>query len=390
MPRPGRKTVGTIVVAVLVLTVTGTLPRILGAAYELVRTQWQGVRLEAPEWVLLGAVLVAISVVSLLILAGFVRLLTSIGVVGPRIANGIDRLRPDSPATSALVFMVAFVVVLFVGLAVALPWFGAALTENTGMDDIVEDIRQGDVAIAIEDHFADDAVRRGNGTDIPRGRFYTDGDADGLADEWERTGRTPGGAPLPDADPGRLDLYVQIDYGDSVSRLSDAERAQLGDVWASMPVENPDGTSGISLHLVDSGDSGGTLDRPVSITDDTGADQFYTRQRLGDRFCTYNQVTLASARETAPVGYAETPGYASVVDGTEFTDYEGNVSIRVATITHALLHNVVGEIDGRTHSDGGWLDYPAPENERLSDPVAARLETDGFVTSSDHLQRCTK
>ncbi|QSG15101.1 hypothetical protein [Halapricum desulfuricans] len=387
MPRLDRRIVGAIVVTVLVLTVSGTLFRLFTAAAAFVRGQWQGVHLQAPEWVPVAAFLAVFVLVSLLLFAGFVRLLTSVGVVGSRLAGGIDRLRPESSAIAAPVFMIAFIAVLFVGLAVVLPWFGAALTEGTGVDDVVRDIRQGDVATEVEDRFADDAVRRGNGTDIPRGQ-YEDTDGDGLADEWERAGHTPDGAPLPDADPDRLDLYVQIDYGDGVSRLSDSERTQLRDVWASMPVENPDGSSGIALHVVDSGDRGGELDRPVSITDDTHVDQFYTRQRLGDRFCTYHQITLGTAGAEGPIGYVETPGYAAVVDGTEFTNYDGNVSIRGATVTHALLHNVVGEVDGGVHSDGGWLDYPAPGNERLADPVAERLGDEGFVTSSDHLSRC--
>ncbi|QSG11071.1 putative membrane-associated trancriptional regulator [Halapricum desulfuricans] len=388
MPRPDRRTVATVVVAVLVMTLSGTPFRLLGAAGEFVGAQWHGVRLEAPEWLLLGAALAVFALVSLLLLAGLVRLLTSVGVVGSRVASAVKRLRPDSSSTAALAFMIAAVAVLFVGLAVVLPWFGAALTEDTGMAGIVEDIRQGDVETGIEDRFVGDTVERGNGTESPRGQSLADTDGDGLADEWERAGRTPDGAPLQDADPERLDLYVQLEYGDGVSRLSDAEREQLRSVWASMPIENPDGSSGISLHIVDSGDHGGDLDRSVSITDDTDIGQFYTRERLGDRSCTYRQVTLGTAGEEGPIGYAETPGYASVVDGTRFADYEGNVSLRVATITHVLLHNVVGEIEGRAHSDGGWLDYPAPEHERLTDPVAERLKTDGFVVLSADAKRC--
>ena len=384
MPRLDRRTTGGIIVAVLVLTVSGTLFRLLTAVSEFVRIQWQDVSPEASEWMLLVAILVVFAAVSLLALAGLVRLFTSVSVVGSQVAHKIGRLRPESAATAALVFMIAFTVVLFVGLAVVLPWFGASLTGETGVDNVAEDIQQGDVVIEIEQYFADDAVERGNGTDIPRKRFYDDRDGDGLADEWERLGHTPDGTPLPGANPGRLDLYVQINYGDSVSQLSDVERKQLRTVWSSMSVENPDGTNGITLHLVD----GGTLDRPVSITDDMDPDQFYTGQRLGNRLCTYHQVTLATSQQTNTVGYAEAPGYASVVDGDEFADYDGDVSLRVATITHALLHNVVGEVNGQTHSTGGWLDYPAPGNERLTDSVGGQITSDGFVTSSAHRQEC--
>jgi hypothetical protein len=39
-----------------------------------------------------------------------------------------------------------------------------------------------------------------------------DGDADGLCDAWERAQRLPTGAPLPDADPNKPDIYLKYDY----------------------------------------------------------------------------------------------------------------------------------------------------------------------------------
>ncbi len=39
-----------------------------------------------------------------------------------------------------------------------------------------------------------------------------DSDGDGLCDSWELAKRMPGGAPLPDADPNKPDIYVRYDY----------------------------------------------------------------------------------------------------------------------------------------------------------------------------------
>ena len=72
-----------------------------------------------------------------------------------------------------------------------------------------------------------------------------DTDGDGIADgtEVKRSGKL-----LPGADPLRKNIYIEIDYMGS-HRISDDVKRQIKQMFASSPVENPDGSTGIDLHL---------------------------------------------------------------------------------------------------------------------------------------------
>ncbi|WP_156896310.1 hypothetical protein [Aestuariibacter salexigens] len=79
----------------------------------------------------------------------------------------------------------------------------------------------------------------------------TDGDA--LEDGWEILGH-PNGTLLIDADPRRKDIYVEMDF---MSRASAANGlgpsayvlSKIEDVFDNAPVSNPDGSTGITIHL---------------------------------------------------------------------------------------------------------------------------------------------
>jgi len=341
-----------------------------------------------PESVLLGLGMAVLFVFTFLLIFGAVRLFTSVGTAsGSRIATWYERVTPNSPRTKGLAFMIIFTVVFMVGFAAFVPYLSDSLTEDTAIDDVVNDIKNGQYTGQIPGLFEDDAVRRGGG-DIAQKEPGVDTDGDGLPDSWEATGETTGGATLSNADPDQMDLYVQLNYGSEVEELDREERRQLRGVWANMPVENPDGSTGIDLHLVETGDRAGRLDESVPISSSGAVDRYYTENRLGERYCTYHQVVLGQIQDDETIGYAETPGHASILNGPRFESYNGDVSFRVAMVTHALLHNVAGQVDGGVHTDGGWLDYPDADNERLTDAVATQLETDGFATSSFDRQRC--
>ena len=205
----------------------------------------------------------------------------------------------------------------------------------------------------------------------------TDRDGDGLPDAWERAGESPGGAPLPGASPDRRDLFVQLDYGADVDPLSSAERGQLRDVWARMPVDNPDGSSGVDLHLVADADGAGTLGQPAVFTGTDGHARYYTTEYLGPRHCVYRQVVYGELELGSLAGLAPQPGYAVVVDGSPQPDYEGSADFRVALTTHELLHAVAGPVEGRDHTDEGWL-AGGPGNEFLSNATARELTAEGL------------
>lgn len=54
---------------------------------------------------------------------------------------------------------------------------------------------------------------------------------------------------LPGADPLRKDVYVELDYTDGCG-LTETDRNRIERAFATAPVDNPDGSTGISLHIV--------------------------------------------------------------------------------------------------------------------------------------------
>ncbi|MBL8950548.1 MAG: thrombospondin type 3 repeat-containing protein [Myxococcaceae bacterium] len=85
------------------------------------------------------------------------------------------------------------------------------------------------------------------------GNGNVDDDGDSLCDSWETTGIDVDldGRPellLPGADPQHKDLYVEIDWMELHQPLTAALQA-VEAAFANAPVTNPDGTTGINLHL---------------------------------------------------------------------------------------------------------------------------------------------
>lgn len=383
MSRSSRLVVAALVTAFFVLSF---VPETVLWAANAVRTGWTNAWADVgqpiPRPVLVGLLMLCFLLVSFGVIFGIVRLFTSVGAsTGERVAGWYDRATPDSPQTKALVFMVGFVVVFIVGIAVFAPALAASLASDTGADDFVDDLEDGNYGNQVDQLFATDTVRPANGTVSLGGPNDTDGD--GLPDAWERAGRTPDGVVLPNASPNRTDLYVQISYAGDAPSLSDRERQQLRAIWAGMPVENPDGSTGIDLHIVETRLSESVQDTPEQLS------RLSSTAYLDDRRCVYRHVVLGELDTTDRIGLAETPGYAAVYDGSRYQGYDGDVPFRSAMVTHGLLHNVVGDLEDGVHAAGTWLDHPDGDNERLSDATAAALE-DGFRTTVDHQRRCAQ
>lgn len=102
-----------------------------------------------------------------------------------------------------------------------------------------------------------------------------DVDADGLFDHWETDGIDMDGDGVADldlpelgADPMHKDIFLQIDYledrdttafGTYTHEIAPGVTQKLAEIMAAAPVQNPDGTTGIRMHI----DAG-------SLTDDAG------------------------------------------------------------------------------------------------------------------------
>lgn len=223
-----------------------------------------------------------------------------------------------------------------------------------------------------------------------------DADGDGVPDGLEGSDAFPG------SDQGRLDLYVQLHYSEGIDPLSAAERTQLRRVWAAMPVENPDGSTGVAIHVDDTPPHGGQLDERVRLDDAAAksalAERYYTEARLGERHCVARQVVLGEVDAEGYAGIGDAPGRFAVVDGTWTRSYGGSVSYRVRMVTHELLHTVVGEVpassvgDDDLHTRTGWLSTATgnlDRNEHLSEPVAERLSEEGFADGHRERDGCS-
>lgn len=243
-----------------------------------------------------------------------------------------------------------------------------------------------------------DADSDGDGLDDGRERAGptdpTDADTDGdrLQDDWELRNRTDDGVALPDADPGRMDVYVVVGVASGVSGLE--EYTALEDEFAEMPVENPDGTTGIELHVVEVRqlDAAVTLeDRSVGGRDTSALDpieRLHAIPLLGERHGVYRVVLFVDFYQPLGTaqGWGEVDGDLSVVDGHLDERTKRDV------VVHELLHNVVGEIraddrcpDDPAHYCGrGWLNATVdPADRFLPDPVADELEEEGLQRAGD-------
>lgn len=240
-----------------------------------------------------------------------------------------------------------------------------------------------------------------DGREVEIGTDPTSGDTDddNLLDGWEVAGETDDGAALPEADPLRMDLYLQVNYGAGagIDVLTTEEKRDIIEGWNEMPVENPDGSTGISVHLDDSEPHGGHLDENLEFD---SADEFsefggvgelgsayYTEEVLGQRKGVYHLVLIGDIEDSYGGGRAMSPGRTAVVfesdrriqDQFWHTSYD---------IIHEVLHNVLGVLNEenrcdygsqswrRSHSCEGWLG-----NEdlfHLPRGIAKEIEDNGF------------
>lgn len=197
-----------------------------------------------------------------------------------------------------------------------------------------------------------------------------DTDGDGYSDSWE--------VDTNDASPLQKDLFVSVYYGQNVSRLSPTERGQLKRAFSQMDVENPDGSTGINLHL-DAGASN-RLDKTIIIRsldekNDTLDRYDYLEYEWGP--CRTHLVVVGNEIQLQDIaGWGHAPGFASLVDGSHRGREVDGYNTIVHIIVHELLHNIANRReDSVIHATEGWLSHEYQSH--LSDYTQNRLE-DGY------------
>lgn len=221
-----------------------------------------------------------------------------------------------------------------------------------------------------------------------------DTDGDNLLDAWEVEGETDKGAPLPGADPLHKDMYVQVTYLRGTDhQLPAGVFSRIEEWYADMPVENPDGAEGITVHIYANDEYSGPVNQSIDewtksngkktngVSGFMAMREFYNREYMGPRVGSYFLVVVAddsvSVRGSGNAGGSKT----AIVRSWPGDDH-GDQRRMAHTITHEMLHNIVRKIggrdcDGQMHTCEGFLSY---ENHYyLSEKSTDKLNEEGFA-----------
>jgi uncharacterized repeat protein (TIGR01451 family) len=206
-------------------------------------------------------------------------------------------------------------------------------------------------------------------------RDDVDTDGDGLYDSWETDGIDQDGdgsidVTLPDADPMHKDIYVWVDYMDcavaggdcasgdthnhapAASVMTDARNA-----FANAPVANPDGTTGINLHVQTGNpikhftyaqlgactpDPCNPPDNPSAIHDfDTLKSEAFGANNARRFAYHYAIFGHAQFRNPGSSGCAELPGNDLLVTLGGWSPVDGGTAAeQTGTLMHELGHNL--------------------------------------------------
>jgi hypothetical protein len=118
-----------------------------------------------------------------------------------------------------------------------------------------------------------------------------DSDGDGLLDTWERDGLEVSGdfvnLPAMGANPQRKDLFVEADWMGPASAGAHSHKpsavaiALIGESFSNAPVSNPDGSTGITLHVDYGSDAPIAWGNPTTFGALSHADQLTHQDNLG-------------------------------------------------------------------------------------------------------------
>lgn len=213
-----------------------------------------------------------------------------------------------------------------------------------------------------------------------------DADGDGISDSIEISNEN--------LSVDKKDIRIVVVYGSNIRELSSGEKEDLEEIWDSMDVSNPSNSSGVNFRLVDEVKADENLYIPPDSSPsgrgsllDEWYEKYVDQSKCGD----YHMVVLGEVRLDEFGGWGDAPGYSSIVDGRGSDTHDLEYSDRTRLITHELLHNIVGDINGdhiegdSKHTSEGWLsETVSPNDEYLSPSVSDQLSNSGFKESVYH------
>jgi hypothetical protein len=221
----------------------------------------------------------------------------------------------------------------------------------------------------------------------PTDPTLADTDGDNLLDGWEVRGETPKGADISEADPLHKDAFVHVLYLRGANEeLPLNVYAQIRRWFRDMPVQNPDGETGIRVHVTGEQHTTRSIDEWVHDDGSTTAGvsgfmamrEFYNTNTIGAKTGSHFLVVIPG--DNVPVRGGGNAGGTKVSLIRQWNGYGEQAYAR--TIVHEMLHNMVREVggqdcNGQMHTCEGFLSYT--DDESLSDAAAQKLNQNGFA-----------
>ncbi|WP_226007509.1 hypothetical protein [Natrinema salinisoli] len=226
----------------------------------------------------------------------------------------------------------------------------SADTDGDGLDDGPELLEHGsdpNVADTDDDGLDDGPEVTEYGTDPTD----SDSDGDGLSDGAEVHRQDL----FPDADPLRTDIYVEVDTMER-THFEERERERIVAEFDAAPLGNPDGSTGMALHLID----GGAVPWESSTTiGDLNGDrsQHFDRRGMGYHYLVIVEDVGGDTGRTNVIGRAR-PG-TMMVESLPGRDRTGSV------VMHELGHSLglsSADFEGIDTDRYSFSSYPSVMN----------------------------
>ena len=186
--------------------------------------------------------------------------------------------------------------------------------------------------------------------------YNPDIDGDGIPNTWEMKGYDADGDGKIDVDypgmganPLKKDIFVEMDYMPGLL-ASEEELDRITEIFANMPIRNPNGTTGINIHL-DAGSArsakynlGGGNEIPHQQLDST-MEKWHEIRRANmdsERGPAFHYMIWGDAHDeygSSGLGYIGGLGFVVTV-GPRFWGKSATSDVRVATFVHELGHNL--------------------------------------------------